>query len=99
MFALYNSFLGGMLLESSIIAYILQTSILFMVQFSVLYSTFKFEDMSEHTITALTISIIYTLILGPAFVWISDNIKQETFNEAKINYQQKDQFRRMFDAL
>jgi len=55
--------------------------------------------MEYHTIVTLIMSIIYTIILVPVFVWIANNIKDEHYKEAKLAYTEKIQYKKMFDGL
>jgi len=55
--------------------------------------------MEYHTIITIILSIIYTIAIVPAFVWISSNIREEHLSEARLVYTEKVQFKRMFDGL
>ena len=99
MFTIFNTILMSFLFEDKrmrnwliITTYVAQTVILYT-------TNFIWDGLSYHTITALIIAILFTIILIPAFGYLTDAIMQEAINEMKINYQQKDNFRKMFDSL
>jgi len=66
---------------------------------SIIYSSFIWDSMEYHTAVTLVISIIYAVILVPVFVWITSNIRDEHIKEAKLAYNEKVQYKRMFDGL
>ena len=48
-------------------------SVIFVLQtFVLMYTNFYFDDLSYHTIISILIAIIFTLILIPAFGYITD---------------------------
>lgn len=69
------------------------------VTFSVITTTFIFDDLTYHTTVSLVMSITYTCLIVPSFGYISTGIQQEIQEEVKIGYYERDGFRRMFDAL
>jgi len=74
MFSIFNALLMGFVFESKFQKNIL-ISLIFGLQLSVLlYTNFIFSDMSFHSIISLTIAIVFTLILIPAFGYIINAI-------------------------
>jgi len=74
--------------------------IIFVFQiFSILWTAFDFTDMSYHSIIALVIAILFTMILIPAFGLITNSIMQESIEEQKLSYYKQEQFKKMFDSL
>ena len=56
--------------------------IIFVFQtFSILYTTFIFENMSYHSIIALVIAIVFTSVMIPVFGLITDSIINESIEE------------------
>jgi hypothetical protein len=52
--------------------------IIFVFQiFSIIYTTFEFDDMSYHSIISLVISLIFTVVMIPVFSLITDSIINE----------------------
>ena len=99
MFTIFNTILMSFLFEDKKLRNVL-ISITYTAQTFILYFTnFIWDDVSYHTVTALTIAILFTIILIPSFGYLTDAIMQESINEQKINFQQKDNFRKMFDSL
>ena len=55
--------------------------------------------MTYHTTVSIIIAIVYTIVIVVGFGYISQAIMDEQVNEAKLSYQMRDQFRRMFNGL
>jgi len=60
---------------------------------------FKFDDISDHTIKSLILFFVFACFLAPFYVYLSKQMLNETMNEAKLLYTEKDSFRQLFDAL
>lgn len=60
---------------------------------------FKFDDMKEETIKALVLFCVFACFLAPFYVYLSKAILNETMEEAKLLYIERDSFRQLFDAL
>ena len=55
--------------------------------------------MNLKTSVTISIAMIYVCILVPTFDHVSASIQNESQNEAKLTYGQKNEFKKMFDAL
>ena len=99
MFVVYNTFLGSLIIDNKLLNFSLTALTWIIVLIAIVQTSFVFEEMSYHAVMILVITFIYTLILIPSFVWVTNTIYTETMNEAKASYVERDNFRRMFDAL
>jgi hypothetical protein len=79
---------------------ILMTTLVFtLVLSSIVFTSFKFKEMSWHVIKSLLISFIYIIIMIPKYIQINDTIVNESIQEAKESYQERDTYKKMFDGL
>lgn len=66
---------------------------------SIIFTNFTLDGISETAVITIIISVIYTAILVPCFLWISDAMAQEALDEANEAGIQRRQFKSMFDSL
>lgn len=55
--------------------------------------------MSKHTVKQLVIAFIFAIIMIPAFNNINVAILNETLDEAKLSYIERDSYKQLFDCL
>ena len=61
---------------------------------------FKFdEELNNLTIQSLVLSVIFALLVAPSIGYFSKAILEESVNEAKLFYAERDSYRQLFDAL
>lgn len=84
MFNIFNTILMVFVIKETNIKYILVCVIFILQTIILIVTNFKFEIISTHAIIALTISVIYTLILVPAFLFMTNAILQEAIDESKL---------------
>ena len=60
---------------------------------------FDLTDMSYHSWIALIISVMFSLILGPIFMYILDAIVQESMNFVRISFKLQNQYKWMLDSM
>jgi hypothetical protein len=99
LFAVFNTFLASIIFENVILKLTMTFLVFGFVTFSVISTTFIFDDLNYHTTVSLVMSISYTCLIVPSFGYISTGILMETAEEIKMGYYERDGFRRMFDAL
>ena len=99
LFAIFNCYLASMVIYDYRVKAVCTMFVFGLVQYTIIQTNFIFGDITYHTTISLMISIGYTCIMIPAFGWISQKINDETIFEAKLSYQQRDGYRRMFDGL
>ena len=99
LFAVFNTFLASLIFENAILKLVMTFLVFGFVTFSVISTTFIFDDLTYHTTVSLVMSITYTCLMVPSFGYISTGILNETAEEIKMGYYERDGFRRMFDAL
>jgi len=85
MFNIFNTLLMTFVFQNKklkytlvIIVYALQTIIL-------VFTNFILDEMDKRSIEALVIAVVYTLILGPAFLFMTSAIMQETIDESNLS--------------
>jgi PAS domain-containing protein len=99
LFAVLNTYLASLVISDYRLKAVCTVSIFTLLEYIIIDSTFHFEDMTSHTKMSIWIAIIYTLIMIPTFGYISNSILNETLTEAKLSFQQRDSYRRMFNSL
>jgi len=99
MFCILNCYLASLVIDDMRVKAVCTVFIFGLLEYIIIDTTFVWDDMSSHTRTAIAIAIIYTLILIPIFGKITNNIINETLAEAKISFQQRNDYRKMFNAL
>ena len=99
MFNVFNTLFIMFTFQSNFMKRLLVFLVFFLQIVVLVFTNFVLTDMSYHTYMALSISVVYTLILVPSFVFIIDALLNETIDEAKISYAQRNQFKWMFDSL
>lgn len=99
LFAIFNCYLASMVIYDYRVKAVCTMLVFGLVQYTIIQTNFIFGDITYHTTISLIISIGYTCVMIPAFGWISQKINDETIFEAKLSYQQRDGYRRMFDGL
>ena len=62
-------------------------------------TSFYFDELSLQATTVIIISILYVSIFVPGFMLITNTINDEILAEAKLQYMERDNFKKMFDAL
>lgn len=97
--SVFNCYLASMVIENYYFKAIMTFVCFGLSEYTIIYSNFIFGDITYHTQVSLWISIVFTVIMIPAFGYISSAIQNETLMEAKLSYQQRDGYRRMFDGL
>ena len=98
-FAIFNTYLASMTIYNPKLKLPMTVITFVVVIFSVMQTNFIWEDLTYHTTVSIVIAIVYTIVLVLAFGFISQSIMDEQVNEAKLSYQMRDQFRRMFNGL
>ena len=88
-----------MIIENRYTSFALNYIVMFIAIGSIIQTTFIWDEMEYHTIATLFISILYTIILVPAFVQVAHNIRDEHTKEAKLAYTEKIVYKKMFDGL
>lgn len=99
LFAVFNCYLGSMVVYDKTIKICLTVFVVVLVEFTIIFTSFIFEDMNYHTTVSLIIAIVYTSLMIPIFGTISSKVADDCIDEAKLSYQQRDGYRKMFDAL
>jgi hypothetical protein len=97
--AIFNCYLASMVVFNYKVKAIATCFVFALAQYTIIQTNFIFGDLTYHTTVSLILSITYTTIMIPSFGWISQKIQDETIFEAKLSYQQRDGYRRMFDGL
>lgn len=97
--AVFNCYLASMVIFDIRFKAFCTFFVFGLVEFTIIQTNFIFGDITMHTTVSLIISIGYTCIMVPFFGYISQKIQDETMTEAKLSYQQRDGYRRMFDGL
>ena len=78
-----------MIIDDQRISFVLNYLVMFICVGSIIQTTFIWTDMEYHTAVTIILSIIYTIVIVPVFVWISSNVREEHLNEAKLVYTEK----------
>lgn len=99
LFAVFNSILASMIFDHQVMKLCMTFVVFGFVTFSIITTTFIFDDLTYHTTVSLVMSIVYTCLMVPAFCIISAGIQNELSEEIRMSYYERDGFRRMFDAL
>ena len=60
---------------------------------------FDLTDMSYHAWIALVISVVFSLILGPIFMYMLEAIIAESMNFVKISFRLQNQYKWMLDSM
>ena len=66
---------------------------------AIIMTSFYFDELSLQATTVIIISILYVSIFVPGFMLITNTINDEILAEAKLQYMERDNFKKMFDAL
>lgn len=90
MFCFFNCFLSSLVFNDFRYNMVATLIIFLFLQATLMFTNFVFEDITYHTTVSIVISIVYTVILVPAFSLISSSVLQEGLDEAKLSQQQKD---------
>ena len=98
-FAILNTYLASLTIYNPRLKLPMTVFTITVVMFSVMQTNFIWEDMTYHTTVSIIIAIVYTIVIVVSFGFISQAIMDEQVNEAKLSYQMRDQFRRMFNGL
>ena len=77
MFLIYNTFIGHLIIEDRRISYVTCGFLWLANITAILWSTFKFDDMSSECIISIIIAIIYMCILVPCFMYVTNSINNE----------------------
>ena len=77
MFVLYNTFIGNLLIENKLIMYSLTTLLWFANWFTIVYTSFHFEDMTYEGTISIVIAALYIPVLVPSFLYIANFINNE----------------------
>jgi len=81
MFTIFNSILMSFIYTNGKMKSFL-VGVLYSLQMIVLmWTNFNFNDMTFHSVMSIVIAIVYTIILIPAFGYLSDSILKETLDE------------------
>lgn len=99
MFVIYNTFVGNMMMETRPIMYYCTGSIWFLNIIIVIYSHFDFSDFQYEAIVQVILAAVYILVLIPAFLYVVNHINGEYLEEANLAYLERNNYRKMFDAL
>ena len=99
LFTIFNTFIASLIFNTGMLKIVSTIVVFSFMLFSVIYTTFIFEDLTYHTTMSLAIAIIFSIIMIPAFGYIIHGIQSELSEEIRESYYQRDGFRRMFDAL
>jgi len=94
-----NTMLANLITKNVKENYFVSCSFMFCLVFTFVILDFKFEDITSHTITSLVLSSVFACLLAPFYVYFSRAIMNETIEEAKLLYNERDSFRQLFDAL
>lgn len=99
MFNIFNSMLIVLVFPDKLIKNILVCIVFVTQTFVLIYTNFIFEGISTHAVIALVIALVYTAILIPSFLYVTNAILKEAEDEALLSYQQRNKFKYMFDSL
>ena len=99
MFVIYNTFLASLIVDNKALNFILTLATWAIVMVSIVFTSFDFDEFSLQAITVMTISVLYVCIMIPGFILITNTINEEIIAEARESYMDRDNFKRMFDAL
>lgn len=99
MIVIYNTFLAGLINDNKALNFVLTITTWAIVMASIVSTSFHFDEISLQAGTVITISIVFVCVMVPAFVFITNTINEEILGEAKASYMDRDNFKRMFDAL
>ena len=64
-----------------------------------IFIKFDLTDMSYHAWIAMIIAIVFSLGLGPIFMYLLDAIVTESMNFVKISFKMQNQFKWMLDSM
>ena len=98
-FCILNCYLAGLVIDDTRIKGVCTLIIFGLLEYVIIDVSFNWEDFTSHTYMAITIAIIYTMILIPLFGKITNQIMNETLLEAKLSFQERNDYRKMFNAL
>jgi uncharacterized membrane protein len=74
LFAVFNTFLASMVFSNVCFKFVMTFVIFGFVSYSIIATTFIFDDLTYHTTVALAMSISYICMMVPAFGYISSGI-------------------------
>ena len=99
MFVIYNTLLASLIVDNQALNFALTLVTWTIVMVSIIVTSFDFDEFSLQASTVMTISVLYVCILVPGFILITNTINEEIIAEARESYMDRDNFKRMFDAL
>lgn len=99
MFNIFNVVLISFIHQHKLSRYIQITIAMSFNCLTIIFTNFTLEDISETAIVTIIVSVVYTAIIVPSFLWISDAISQEALDEASEAGIMRMQFKSMFDSL
>jgi hypothetical protein len=83
MFAILNCYLASLVIDDARVKAACTLVIFGLLEFIIIDTSFNWDDLTSHSNTAIAIAVVYTLILVPMFGYITNNILNETLEEAK----------------
>lgn len=98
-FAIFNTYLANCVIYNIYVKTIMTSVVLFIELFSIIFTNFKFETMDTFTMKQLIIALVFAIIMVPKFNQINNAIVNESITEAKLSYEERDCYKRMFDGL
>ena len=96
---IYNTFLASMIVDNKVVNFTMTLLTWFLVITSILSSNFQYDEFSTQATATVSISVIFICVMVPSFMLITSAIGDEIIEEARASYMDRDNFRRMFDAL
>ena len=99
MFVIMNTFLASLISDNRELNFFMTIVTWFLVMASIITTSFHFDELSLQASTVIFISVLYVCIFVPGFMLITNTINEEILAEAKLSYMNRDNFKRMFDAL
>ena len=70
-----NCFLANMVIYSVIWRYIMNLAVFGFLEFAIIKTTFKLDEMETYTLVTIMIAVFYTMIMVPIFGYISGQIQ------------------------
>jgi hypothetical protein len=86
LFAVLNTYLASLVIADYRVKAVCTFIIFAFVEYIVIYTNFIFAEITSHTIISISVTIIYSKIIIPAFGYISNSILKETLSEAKLSF-------------
>ena len=98
-FAMTNTYLASIIVLNNV-AKTFMTILVFFIEFSIIvFTNFKFDNMTGHAIKQLVICLMFLCIMIPNFSRITNALIEESLDEARNSYKERDMYKRMFDGL